>query len=168
MLDVARTAGPQPAAKSFFGAFDPAFIAEISRKMRAADHARIAGEASRTLKRSGDAQRIKGRCHLPCAIGAAGARCRQSGLQGTVSGIDAKTDNVDGFSLPGYGYFDAVNKPDPVLACSGGCCRQPGGIIMIGQCKHIDAAPRRPRNQRRRRDRAVGHRRMTMQIRIIQ
>ena len=136
--------------------------------MRAADHAWIAGKARCTFKSPFDTKTVEHSRHPFGPLDASAARRREPRLQCFVLRIDAEPDDMHGFALPSHRYLHAVYKMDAEFACRRRRFGKTAGVIVIGQCKRPNTAPRRARQQSDRRNRAVGHRRMAMQVGINQ
>ena len=115
-------------------------------KVGAGDHAGSC-QQSRRIQDSADARLIQPRIHFLCAIVPGLPQSFQPGLQRRMLRVDAQADDVEGPFLPGDGNLDAGNQVHAAWASRLTGLRQPGGRVMVGQCKHLDADLRRAPHQ---------------------
>ncbi|MNI44703.1 hypothetical protein D3C73_990900 [compost metagenome] len=137
---------------------------QITRKVGTADQFRVAGERQRAFVGAGHAHFSQALADALGAFGAARARLAQTRDQLSVLRIELQAHDMHRQARPRHRDFHAGGKPHAQVLRRAGGFGQAAHFVVIRQCPDVDAVRVRALRHVARRQRAVGHGGMAVQI----
>jgi hypothetical protein len=158
----------EKAAEDFVGVVAMAGFDEEARKVRARNQLRVADILQRAFVGTLDAHLRQPRGHVARALLAATARARQALAQFGVLLIETQADDVHRFAGEADRDFGAGEVGHAVRMRRGAGALLAADLVVIGQRPQFDAVGRGARGEGLGLERAVGNRRVAVQVGIRQ
>src|SRR5690606_19434341 len=111
-----------------------------TREVRTPDHCRVRNVPQRPFVGALDAGGAERFAHLPRTRVAPAARSLEARVQCRIGGIDAQTDDVDGFAAPAHRDLDTADECQVEMLRLGTCLGETAEMIVVGKCEQVHPA----------------------------